>query len=169
MRGARGALEPLFEVPALEFRMAWIFIDMLPTDDIDSAATSAGRVTDSRLVPFHDPKHVAGRAMARCMGWQSHVAWDAYFVYRPGGLWKGAEMPYPDAWFHQLKDREVWEQTAEAELGTAEWTSALAEKSEADPAHFRTGHDLHVALENALKEAAGQRPQPAEAVSSRRH
>ena len=63
-------------------------------------------------------------------------------------------MPVPDAWFHQLKDREVWEQTAEADVGTAQWTSALAEKSEADPAHFRTGDDLQIALENALRLAA---------------
>lgn len=136
--------------------MAWIFTDMMPTDNLNSAAASAARVTDRRLAPFHDPKHVAGRAMARCLGWKSHVAWDTYFVYRPGSLWTGPEMPYPDAWFHQLKDREVWEQTAEAEVGSAEWTHALAEKSEADPAHFRTADDLRVALVNALKEAGVQ-------------
>jgi hypothetical protein len=65
-------------------------------------------------------------------------------------------MPYPDAWFHQLKDREVWEQTAETEVGTADWTQALAEKSEADPAHFRTGGELRVALTDALREMSLQ-------------
>jgi len=136
--------------------MAWIFIDMIPTDDVDSAAASAGRVTDPRLTAFHDPKHLAGRAMARCLGWKGHVAWDICFIYRPGSLWTDTEMPYPDTWFHQLKDREMWEQTAEADLGTADWTHALAEKSEADPAHFRTGDDLRVALADALKETASQ-------------
>jgi hypothetical protein len=63
-------------------------------------------------------------------------------------------MPLPDSWFHQLKDREVWDQIAETDLGTAEWTRALAEKSEADPAQFRTGDALRVALENALRDAA---------------
>jgi hypothetical protein len=134
--------------------MAWVFINMMSTDDLKSAAEAAGRVSDPRLAGFHDPKHVLGRAMARCLGWKEHVAWDTYFVYRPGTLWTGVEMPAPDAWFHQLKDREMWEQTAEAEVGTAGWTHALAEKSEADPARFRTGGDLRVALENALKEAA---------------
>lgn len=138
--------------------MAWIFTDMVPADGLNSAAASAGRVTDSRLAPFHDPKHLAGRTIARCLGWKSHVAWDTYFVYRPGTLWNGTEMPYPDAWFHQLKDREVWEQTAEADVGSAEWTHALAAKSEADPAHFRTGDDLRVALGNALKEAEAVTP-----------
>ena len=108
---------------------------------------------------------IQGRAMARCLGWKGHVAWDTYFVYRTGSLWTGVEMPYPDAWFHQLKDREVWEQTAEADLGTAEWTHALAEKSEADPAHFRTGDDLRVALGNALKEAAAAQPITASSAS----
>jgi hypothetical protein len=144
--------------------MAWAFIDMMPTDGLKSAAESAGRVADPRLAAFHDPKHALGRAMARCLGWKGHVAWDTYFVYRPGTLWASAEMPSPDAWFHQLKDREMWEQTAEADVGTADWTHALAEKSEADPARFRTGEDLRVALESALKEAAAQ-PIPSPAVS----
>ena len=86
MRGAREALERLFEAGSPDFRMAWIFIDMIPSDDLNSASTSAERVTDPRLVPFHDPKHAAGRAMARCLGWKGHVAWDTYFIYRPGTL-----------------------------------------------------------------------------------
>jgi hypothetical protein len=144
--------------------MAWAFIDMMPTDDMNSAAEAAGRVADRRLAAFHDAKHLLGRAMARCLGWKGHVAWDTYFVYRPGTLWTGTEMPPPDAWFHQLKDREMWEQTAEADVGTADWTHALAEKSEADAARFRTGDDLRVALENALRDAAAQ-PIPAPAIS----
>jgi hypothetical protein len=92
--------------------------------------------------------------MARCLGWKSHVAWDTYFIYHPGILWTEADMPQPAAWFHQLRDREMWEMTAEAEVGTADWTQALAEKSEADPERFRTGVELRSALENALREAA---------------
>ena len=156
MRGARGALEPLFQIKALDFRMAWVFIDMMATDDLNSATESAARVTDPRLAAFHDPHHELGRAMARSLGWKGHVAWDTYFVYRPGTLWTAAEMPTPDEWFHQLKDREMWEQTAEADVGTTEWTHALADKSEADPARFRTGDDLRDALENALRDAAAQ-------------
>jgi len=144
--------------------MAWIFIDMMPTDNLTSAAESAARIADPRLATFHDPNHVLGRAMARRLGWKGHVAWDTYFVYCPGALWTGAEMPPPDAWFHQLKDREMWEQTAEVEVGTAEWTHALADRSEADPAQFRTGDDLRVSLETALRDAAA-RPVLAPAVA----
>jgi hypothetical protein len=111
-----------------------------------------------RLAAFYDPKHLLGRAMARRLGWQAHLAWDTYFIYRPGTLWADAEMPAPDEWFHQLKDREVWEQTAETDLGTADWTRALAEKSEADPNRFRTGTDLLDALTNALQRASAARP-----------
>jgi hypothetical protein len=127
---------------------------MMPTDNAESAAASAARVHDSRLAAFHDPAHVLGRAMARRLGWKGHVAWDTYFIYRPGSIWNGAEMPRPDYWYHQLKDREVWERTAEEEVGTADWTQALAEKSEADPARFRTGDELRAALMTAILEAA---------------
>jgi hypothetical protein len=145
--------------------MAWVFINMMSSDNHSSAIESASRVRDPRLASFHDPTHVLGRTMARTLHWKSHVAWDTYFIYRPGTLWTGTEMPTPDAWFHQLKDREVWEQSAEADVGTAQWTHALAEKSEADPARFRTGDELRVALENALRVAAAQStliPTPAE-------
>ena len=138
--------------------MAWTFIDMVPTDSLTTAEGAAARVNDFRQAAFHDPKHLLGQAMARRLGWKAHVAWDTYFVYRPGTLWTTTEMPAPDEWFHQLKDREVWEQIAEAELGTADWTDALAEKSEADPDRFRTGADLLDALTNALKDASAAWP-----------
>jgi hypothetical protein len=138
--------------------MAWVFIDMMETDSVRSAAAAAARMDDPRMVAFHDPEHVLGRAMARRLGWKGHVAWDTYFIYNPGTRWTGPEMPGPDAWFHQLKDREMWEQAAEAEVGSADWTQALAEKSEADPARFRTGDDLRAALEGALRQAARNIP-----------
>jgi hypothetical protein len=100
--------------------MAWTFIDMVPADSLTTAEESAARVDDFRLAAFHDPNHLLGRAMARRLGWKAHVAWDTFFIYRPGTLWTDTEMPAPDEWFHQLKDREVWEQTAEAEFGTAD-------------------------------------------------
>jgi hypothetical protein len=137
--------------------MAWVFIDMMPTDNLKSATDAAARLADMRLTAFHDHDHALGLSMARTLGWKGHVAWDTYFIYRPGTLWTGADPPHPDWWFHQLKDREVWEQTAEADVGTADWTRLLAEKSEADPAQFRTGDALRNALENALREASGKR------------
>ena len=95
----------------------------------------------------------------RCLGWRQHIAWDTYFIYPADVRWVGEEMPAPEYWFHQLRDREVWERTADAEFGTSEWTQALAEKSEADPAHFATGADLRTALSEAVTAAgSAQRP-----------
>lgn len=155
MRGAREALKPLF-AQKIDFRMAWVFIDMMKSDTPEAAAASAARVFDSRLKVFRDPDHNLGRAMARRLGWKSHVAWDTYFIYRAGTHWTRQEMPVPDFWSHQLKDREVWERTAEAEVGSAEWTQALPEKSEADPAHFATGDALRVALAKGAAMANAQ-------------
>ena len=126
--------------------MAWAFIDMLKTDTLEAATDAATRINDPRLTAFHDPQHQLARAMAHCLGWKQHVAWDTYFVYRAGTHWIGNEMPFPEFWHHQLRDREVWERSAEAELGSTEWTQALAVKSEADPAHFVTGDALRIAL-----------------------
>jgi hypothetical protein len=153
VRGAREALEPLF-TDATEFRMAWVFIDMMKTDTAAAASESAARIRDPRLSAFHDAGHRLGRAMARRLGWRHHVAWDTYFIYRPEAHWAGEEMPPPAFWYHQLKDREVWEQTAETEVGSSDWTHALPEKSEADPAHFATGQQLRSALAGALASAS---------------
>lgn len=122
----------------------------MATDDLASAAAVGRRVDDPRVTVFHDPAHLLGRAMARTLGWKQHVAWDTYFVYRPGRRWTGGDPPMPDEWFHQLKDRELWAQTAEAELGSAAWTQHLAATSEADPTRFRTGAALRHALTEAL-------------------
>jgi hypothetical protein len=153
VRGAREALQPLLDADR-DFRLAWAFIDMMDTDDASTAAAAVARFADARLTGFHDAGRQLGRAMARRLGWKHHVAWDTYFVYEPGRHWTGTEMPFPDVWFHQLRDREMWEQVAEAEVGSSDWTRALAEKSEADPAHFATGADLRIALAEALDHAA---------------
>lgn len=155
MRGAREALEPLF-AHKTDFRMAWVFIDMMKSDTPEAATASAARIDHPRLTLFRDPNHHLGRAIARRLGWKSHVAWDTYFIYRAGVHWTGQEMPVPDFWRHQLQDREVWERTAEAELGSTEWTQALPEKSEADPAHFATGDALRIALAEGVAAAAAK-------------
>lgn len=136
--------------------MAWIFIDMMKTDTLTSATEAASLINDIRLTILHDPNHQLGRAMARCLGWRGHIAWDTYFIYKAGTHWLGKELPHPDSWYHQLQDREVWERTAEAEVGTSNWTQALAEKSEADPAHFATGDALRMALAEAVAAAASK-------------
>lgn len=125
---------------------------MMDTDTRASALEAASKVADPRLTAFHDPSRLLGKSMARRLGWRHHVAWDTYFLYRPGVFWTDEMMPEPDLWYHQLKDREKWEQVAEAEVGCSEWTQALAQQSEADEERFATGARLRVALEQGLEE-----------------
>lgn len=152
VRGRRDGLEPLLAEPG-DLRMAWVFIDMMDTDSRASAQHVSAGATDTRLSAFHDPAQLLGHAMARCLGWTGHVAWDTYFVYAPDAQWLDDELPVPRFWYHQLKDRAEWIQSAEAEVGSAGWTTCLADRSEADPTHFATGDALRLALAGAVTAA----------------
>lgn len=152
VRGRREALEPLLSQPG-DYRMAWIFIDMMETDSLESAAGVASAVADPRLTVFHDPHKRAGLAVAHCLGWTKHVAWDTYLIYRGDARWTTEGMPSPDVWYHQLKDRDAWKQTAQCEVGTDIWTECLADKSEADPNRFATGNELRNMIEAAVLNA----------------
>jgi hypothetical protein len=149
-------------VPLLEdetdFRMAWVFIDMMPTDTRATVEAIAAEARDARLTTFHDPERHFGRALARALEWEGHVAWDTYAIYAPGTRWLGSGLPMPDDWYHQLQDRRVWERTAEAEVGCTDWTAALAERCEADPARFATGPALRAALEKGIARSRAAMP-----------
>ena len=120
--------------------MARVFIDMLPDDDLDAARAEAARTPDARASAFHDPEQRAGRAAARSMGWTRDVAWDVFLVYGPSVAWVADDVPPPAAWFHQLNDGED------------------PERSEPDPARFRTGDGLRRALADAIRDAARAAP-----------
>ena len=135
---------------AASFAAAVVFIDMMRLDTAESAVRAAEAIADPRARFFHDPAHHAGRALARCFGWQHHVAWDCYLFYPSGARWDG-EAPPPPEWYHQLQDREVWEEQLGGAPGS-DWTECLAEQSEAPPEHFRTG----AALIEALRASAGR-------------
>jgi hypothetical protein len=128
-----------------------VFIDMMDSDDLAAARNAAAALEDGRAAFFHDPEHHAGLALARCFRWRHHVAWDAYLCYSAGARWDGDTPPEPAEWFHELQDREVWEEQAAAAGAPTAWTEKLAETSEADPARFRTGDDLVVALRGAME------------------
>lgn len=127
---------------------------MMDADDRTSAEEAAATLTDSRATYFHDPQHVAGLEIARSLGWQHHVAWDAYLFYGPAARWDGDTLPAPSQWFHELLDREVWEEQADTVEGSSEWTSKLAQRSEADPDRFSTGDDLVCALRETVETLA---------------
>ena len=166
IRGRREAVEPLLATPG-DVRMAWVFIDMLSSDSAQTARAVAASVRAARLTVFHDPARVAGAGVGRTLGWRQGTAWDVYLVYRPGRQWSSGEMPPPDFWYHQLRDRAIWEQTAECEVGDSAWTQCLDDTSEADPVHFATGRALETAIADAVMAcahaAAGQPGAPSEA------
>lgn len=152
VRGRRDGLEALLSEPT-DFRMAWVFIDMMTTDTRATAMDAVAGVRDARLTAFHDPTRLVGQSVAGCLGWTRHVAWDTYLIYGPGTPWTGQHVPSPTFWYHQLKDREAWGQTAAAEAGSTDWTLCLADKSEADPAHFATGDMLRTRIAQAVASA----------------
>lgn len=149
MEGARAARRALIEsFPAADVAAAIVFIDVLDGDGVCSAAAASRRVTDPRVRVFHDPRRRAGRSLARTLGWQQHLAWDCYLFYAAGARWEGPRMPPAARWFHQLRDREVWESERPGP-SNAEWTSQIPERTEAPPHRFRTGGGLVVALRHA--------------------
>lgn len=155
MQGAREALEPLLDVPGLDFRMARVLIDMLDKDSIEAAQAEAGRMSDPRATAFHDAEQLLGRATARRLGWEREVAWDIFLVYGPSAAWTDADIPAPDEWFHQLDDGES---SLEAGEDGDTFTASEPVPVGADPARFRTGEDLLSALVDAIREAAADRP-----------
>ncbi len=135
--------------PRAEFSAAIVFIDVMETDNEETAEASIAGLADPRARYFHDPEHLAGLALARCFGWRHHVAWDAYLFYAPGARWEGETPPPPAEWFHALQDREIWEEQAESAGESSEWTRHLPEHSEADPEQFRRDESLARALRDA--------------------
>ena len=88
--------------------------------------------------------------MARTLGWKHHVAWDCYLFYPAGVRWLGPHMPPPGEWFHQLRDREVWEAERTGPTNTR-WTRQVPARTEAPPRRFRTDGGLVAALRTSAQ------------------
>ena len=99
---------------------------MLDNDSIEAAGPSVKYLDDHRFQHFYDQDQIAGKAIAKSVGWDGHVAWDIYLFYGPYAGWNDGP-PAPKKWAHQLKDR---------------W---------ADKAHFRRGDNLVKALLKAMQ------------------
>ncbi len=118
---------------------------MLDEDNARTAASASRRIAERRVATFHDPHRRAGRSMARTIGWKHHVAWDCYLFYPAGVRWDGPHMPAAAEWFHQLRDREVWEAERTGTTNTR-WTHQVPERTEAPARRFRTGAGLVATL-----------------------
>jgi len=90
--------------PDADIQVSVIWIEMLPTDDIEAARRMASEMTDPRVRHYFDPRktHLAGRAFARGVIHEDRgPAWDVYLFYDQEAEWDGGP-PAPAEWCHQL-------------------------------------------------------------------
>ena len=81
-----------------------VWINMLKEDNQETAEKAITQFqADERVVHFHDPNQLAGKAIAESLGAGNAVAWDIYLFYDAEILW-GNVSPKPIEWFHQLDD-----------------------------------------------------------------
>ena len=134
------------------FAAAITFIDMMDDDDLARQPRTPPRSSTPAA-----PASFTTRGTRPVSRWRAASAGSTTSPgtftssSRPASAGRATPHPPPTEWFHQLQDREVWEEQAEDATGSAEWTSKLAERSEADPAHFRTGDDLATALREMME------------------
>jgi len=102
----------LAKLPARELRAAFVWLPVLPADDLAAARGSAARYPDPRITHFWDGERALGWALGRTLalppraaGHDNGLAWDAYLLYARGVRWKpAAPPPAPSFWMHQLYD-----------------------------------------------------------------
>ena len=84
-----------------EISISVVWIDILPSDDVDSASRAAAIFDDPRVTQFHDPRQLAGQAFATGL-LNRPPAWDMYLFYASGSTWTDSDPPKPTQWMHQL-------------------------------------------------------------------
>ncbi len=120
--------------PGLDLQVIIVWIDMLETDNAQAAQNAAALFNDPRLIQFHDPRKLVGKAIAESLGGQGKIAWDTYLFYAPGLEWN-VEPPKPSKWMHQLNP-STW----------------------AAPDLYRTGSDLVEELRESVAQQCYNRP-----------
>jgi hypothetical protein len=89
--------------PDADISVSIVWINVLEDDTSEMARQAAEEmIQDPRVHHFHDPRGLAGEAIAQSLGAEEgKVAWDVYLFYQRGHEW-GAEPPTPNVWMHQL-------------------------------------------------------------------
>jgi hypothetical protein len=93
-----------------DLRVYWVWLPILPRDDLAVARRSAAQFPDTRGIHFWDGERALGWSLgelltlpARDAAHAHGVAWDVYLLYARGVRWKpGAAAPSPTFWMHQL-------------------------------------------------------------------
>jgi len=85
-----------------DVKVTIVWIDMLPTDNHDSAMRAAQMFHDPRVTQFYDPDQIAGDIVGRTMlNPGAGSAWDIYLFYDEVATWNDSP-PEPVEWCHQL-------------------------------------------------------------------
>ncbi len=120
-------LHALATAPDSDLATAFVWIHMLPSDSLEASRAAANDHQRTGLAHFHDPRRLAGRAVAESLAVHGAIIWDGYLFYRSGVEW-GALAPPPMTWAHQLEEARF------------------------DPSRHRTGADLQAWLEVQLRD-----------------
>jgi hypothetical protein len=137
VQGARAVQRSIIQAyPDADISIVIVWIDMLENDyEATARRAAAGFAPDGRVRHFHDPRRMAGRAIAAGLGaTEGQVAWDIYLFYGPDSQWT-EDPPAPAHWVHQLAD-STW----------------------ADAGRYHTEEHLVQELNRATKEVTGQQP-----------
>ncbi len=110
LAGASGAgAELLAALPHPELRVRYVWVPMLPADDVPAAATAAAeRFAEPRAGHYWDGQRQLARSLGEALGISARqslaveggtgLAWDVYLAYARGA----AELSRPAFWMHQL-------------------------------------------------------------------
>ncbi len=80
-----------------------LWINMLPEDENADLRMLVDELANPRIQWFHDPKRLAGKAVAAALGGIGQTAWDVYIAFDASVRWDEAMPPARD-WVHQLGD-----------------------------------------------------------------
>lgn len=140
MFGARAVLKSVLnDFPNADIGVSVVWIQMPGFRDNETTAGEiALTLSDPRVRHFYDPRqtHLAGKAFAKGRIRGNGPAWDIYFFYGKGEVWRD-DPPAPAEWMHQLGGGR-----------------------RADPDHFHSGDDLINALHEAMHAVTGEECTP---------
>jgi hypothetical protein len=101
LRAFSGLREIAANLPDRRLRFYIIWIPIYQTDTWETVLTECNRFQDPRLTYFWDPNRISAITWQQVLN-IDQIAWDLYFIYRPGRQWAYEPGP-PDFWMRQLK------------------------------------------------------------------
>ena len=109
LSGASGAgADLLAAVPHPDLRLSYVWVPMLPPDNIDAAEVAAEGLTESRASHYWDGERQLANRLGESLGITTQqslaaeggagLAWDVYLAYERGA----SDLFRPSFWMHQL-------------------------------------------------------------------